>query len=108
VVGNVDTGLEEGLKIRYKRAPKTFQDKKWDAITACCFEGMRLFDNTCDLVLRNLHRGRHFSWVGSIRDICEVSIWHGGEKPGLQGFSLLRWSRSNARGDDKVGDGREG
>jgi hypothetical protein len=53
VVGKVDTNLEEGLKIRYKRASMTFQNKKRDAITACCFEGMRLFDNTYNLVLRN-------------------------------------------------------
>ncbi len=53
VVGKVDTGLEAGLEIRYKRAPKTFKNRKWDAIAAHCFDGVRLSDNTCNLVLRN-------------------------------------------------------
>jgi hypothetical protein len=44
VVGKIDISLEEGLKIRNKRTPKTFLNKKWDAIAACYFEGVQLFD----------------------------------------------------------------
>jgi hypothetical protein len=45
VVGKIDTSLEEGLKIRNNVTPKTFEDKKWDANAACCFEGVQLFDD---------------------------------------------------------------
>jgi hypothetical protein len=45
--------LEEGLMKRHKRASKTLQNKKRNAITACSFEMMQLFNNTGYLLLQN-------------------------------------------------------
>jgi hypothetical protein len=38
MVGEVDAGLKEGLEEGNQRASKTLQNKKGDAIAACCFE----------------------------------------------------------------------
>ncbi len=46
VVGEIDTGLEEGLKVRHKLTTQTSKNKGWDAMAACCFEGVQHFDNT--------------------------------------------------------------
>jgi hypothetical protein len=53
MVRQVDTSLTEGLKEINKRASKTLQNEKGNAITACCFEKVRLFNNTGNLILRN-------------------------------------------------------
>jgi hypothetical protein len=55
MVGKVNAGLKEGLKERNKRASYTLQNEKGDAIAACCLEGVRLFDSTRNLLLRNSH-----------------------------------------------------
>jgi hypothetical protein len=46
MVRKVDASLKEGREKGDKGASKTFYDKKWDAIAACYFEGVRLFVNT--------------------------------------------------------------
>jgi hypothetical protein len=49
----IDASLKEGLKKGHKRASKTLQNKKGDAIAACCFEKVQLFNNTRNFLLRN-------------------------------------------------------
>jgi hypothetical protein len=53
MVRQIDMGLKEGLKENNKRASKTLQDKKENAITTCCFERVRLFNHVGNLSLRN-------------------------------------------------------
>jgi iron only hydrogenase large subunit-like protein len=53
LIGKINTGLKEGLKIGNKRRTKALMDEEGDAITACCPEWVQLFDNTGDLLLRN-------------------------------------------------------
>jgi hypothetical protein len=55
MVGKVNASLKERPKERDKRASKALQNEKGDAITACCLEGVRLFNNTRNLLLRNGH-----------------------------------------------------
>jgi hypothetical protein len=38
MIKEIDASLKEGLKEGHKRASNTLQNKKGDAITACCFE----------------------------------------------------------------------
>ncbi len=45
VVGKIDTSLKEGLEVRDKRAPKAFENKKRNAVAACCLEGVRFFND---------------------------------------------------------------
>ncbi len=49
----INASLKEGLKKRYKWASKKLQNEKGDAITACCFERVQLFNDTGNLLLRN-------------------------------------------------------
>jgi hypothetical protein len=53
MIREIDASLKEGLKKGHERASKTLQKKKGNAITACCFERVRLFNNAGDLLLRN-------------------------------------------------------
>ncbi len=46
MVEEVNAGLKKGLKEKNKRASKTPQNKKGNAIVACCFEGVQLLYNT--------------------------------------------------------------
>jgi hypothetical protein len=51
MVGKVNAGLKEGLKERNTGASKALQNEKGDAVTACCFEDVRLFNNTRNLLI---------------------------------------------------------
>ncbi len=42
MVGEVNAGLIEGLKERSKRASKVLQNKKGDAVAACCLKGCNI------------------------------------------------------------------
>jgi hypothetical protein len=53
MIREINACLKEGLKKRHERASKTLQNEKGDAITACCFERVQLFNDTRDLLLRN-------------------------------------------------------
>jgi hypothetical protein len=53
MIREIDACLKKGLKIGHERASKTLQNKKGDAITACCFERVQLFNNTGNFLLRN-------------------------------------------------------
>jgi hypothetical protein len=53
VIRVINASLKEGLTKRHKRASKTLQNEKGDAITACCFERVRLLNKTGYLLLRN-------------------------------------------------------
>jgi hypothetical protein len=53
LIRDINASLKEGLKKGHKRASKTLQNKKGNAITACCFERVQLFNNTGNLLLRN-------------------------------------------------------
>jgi hypothetical protein len=53
MVREINACLEEELEEGDKRTSQTLQYEKGNAIAACCLEGVRLFDNTGYLLLRN-------------------------------------------------------
>jgi hypothetical protein len=53
MIREINASLEERFKNRQKRASKTLQNEEGDVITACCFERVRLFNNTGNLLVRN-------------------------------------------------------
>jgi hypothetical protein len=104
MIREIDASLKEGLKKGHERASKTLQNKKWDAVTACCFERVRLFSNTGNFLIRNSHGGGKFRWVACSGDIREVSIRHGGKKSRLQGFCLFNCGCSSSRWCHNIGN----
>jgi hypothetical protein len=50
MVGRINVSLKERLKERNERASKIFQNKKWNTITAYCFERVQLSNNTRDFL----------------------------------------------------------
>jgi hypothetical protein len=53
MIRKINASLKEGLKKGHKRTSKALENEKGDAITACCFERVRLFNDTRDLLLGN-------------------------------------------------------
>jgi hypothetical protein len=63
VIREIDACLKAGLKKINKRASKALQNKKGNAITACYFDRVQLFDTTGNFLLKNSHGEGYFRLV---------------------------------------------